>query len=63
MTLRDESEIRVRAARAWLRDGFTTPAKVDQLRRMVTPSRGRDYADQLIECMRTQWKKRSEWMT
>ena len=58
----DDKAIRIRAARAWLRDGYTTLDKVKALHRLVAASRGADYADRLREEMRQQWRSRAQWM-
>jgi len=52
----------VNAARLWLVEGYTTREKTAQLRRMVAKTRGQEYADQLLEEMRAQWRSRSQWM-
>jgi hypothetical protein len=57
-----EQQRRVMEARARLREGYTTRAKVDELCRRVAAKRGQAAADQLREDMRAQWKTRAEWM-
>lgn len=49
-------------ARDWLRDGYTTPEKVEHLMDMVGKKRGNTAAQALKEEMRRQWKRRAEWM-
>lgn len=48
-------------AREWLRRGYTTRAKVDQLVARIEAKRGREAASQLREEMRKQWSRRDEW--
>lgn len=64
MTSSDEQEQqrRVMEARARLREGYTTRAKVDELMLAVAKRRGQAAADQLREDMRAQWLTRSEWL-
>jgi phenylacetate-coenzyme A ligase PaaK-like adenylate-forming protein len=50
-------------ARHWLRLGHTNEAMVDELREKITAKRGAAAAERLIEEMRRQWKRRSEWLT
>jgi hypothetical protein len=59
----EESDIRVRAARLWLGDGYVTREKIAKLRRLLISSRGPQYADEMIAEMRTQWSTRPTWMT
>lgn len=59
----EEHAIRIRAARLWLSEGYTTAEKVRELHRAVAATRGTAYADALREEMRTQWRRRREWMT
>jgi hypothetical protein len=57
-----DKQRRVLEARARLREGFTTRAKVDELVIRVAKKRGQHAADQLREDMRAQWKIRHEWV-
>ncbi|MGN6654731.1 MAG: DUF7696 family protein [Rhodanobacter sp.] len=57
-----ETQRRVLEARARLREGYTTRAKVDELCRRVAAKRGQAAADQLREDMRMQWRTRQQWM-
>lgn len=58
----DEASIRIRAARLWLSEGYTTPEKVRTLHRTLAASRGQDYADAMRDEMRAQWRTRAEWL-
>ena len=58
-----EQQRRVMEARARLREGYTTRAKVDELMTAVAKRRGQWAADQLREDMREQWRTKHEWMT
>jgi hypothetical protein len=57
-----ELQRRVMEARARLREGYTTRAKVDELMLAVARRRGQAAADHLREYMREQWKTRAQWM-
>jgi hypothetical protein len=50
-------------ARDWLRRGYTTPAKVEQLLTLIEQKRGPHAAHDLRAEMRRQWARRREWMT
>lgn len=50
-------------ARDWLRRGYTSGAKVDELMTLIEKKRGHAAAHELREEMRRQWTRRSEWMT
>lgn len=56
-----ELQRRVLEARARLREGFTTPDRVDDLVRRVAKKRGERSADQLRQDMREQWRIRRTW--
>lgn len=43
-------------ARDWLRKGYTTPARVDELLGRIARKRGAAAADRLREEMRRQWR-------
>lgn len=57
-----EHQRRVLEARARLREGYTTRARVDDLCRRVAAKRGQAAADQLREDMRAQWHTRQQWL-
>lgn len=49
-------------AREWLRRGYTTADKIEELKKLITSKRGSAAAEALIEEMRRQWRRRAEWM-
>ncbi len=49
-------------AREWLRRGYTTADKIDELKKLITSKRGSAATEALIEEMRRQWSRRAEWM-
>lgn len=53
---------RVTEARAWLRDGYTSAGKVDDLIRRIALKRGQVAADRLRQDMREQWRTRRDWL-
>ena len=58
-----QSDVRRREAEAryWLKQGYITEAKVNELMPRVAAKRGRAAADQLRDDMRAQWKIRTTW--
>jgi len=48
-------------ARDWLRRGYTTTQRVAELQELITSKRGAAAARCLVEEMRRQWQRRSEW--
>ena len=48
-------------ARYWLRQGYTTPEKIAELRQRLK-QRGPQALDLLVEEMRRQWKRRADWL-
>lgn len=57
-----ELQRRVMEARGWLRDGYTTMEKVDELMHRITKKRGPAAAEQLRHDMREQWRCRGTWL-
>jgi hypothetical protein len=57
-----ELQRRVLEARARIREGFDSKAKVDELCARVAKKRGQLAADRLRDDMRQQWKIRGTWM-
>jgi hypothetical protein len=57
-----ELQRRATEARAWLRDGYTTAEKVDELMARIAKIRGQRAADTLRQDMREQWRCRHAWM-
>ncbi|WP_419186691.1 DUF7696 family protein [Stutzerimonas stutzeri] len=49
-------------ARYWLRRGNTTPEKVAELKETLYKKRGEAAVTRLVEEMRRQWGRRSEWL-
>lgn len=49
-------------ARDWLRRGYTSKGKVDQLIESIASKRGRAAAEELRQDMREQWSRRSQWL-
>lgn len=48
--------------RYWLRQGYTTPDQITELRTLLS-RRSAAALEQLIEEMRRQWRRRAEWLT
>lgn len=49
-------------ARTWLRKGYCTPERIQELRDLVRPKRGEAAKQRLVEEMRRQWLRRDEWL-
>jgi len=49
-------------ARTWLRKGYTSQEKVAELEKLLAAKRGKTAAQAVIEEMRRQWVRRSEWL-
>lgn len=62
MTASDETKRRICEARSWLRQGYTTAEKVDELMARIRRHRGDAAADELRHEMRRQWADRSSWL-
>lgn len=55
-------QLRACEARYWLRKGYTTQERVDELREFLHKKRGTNAIELLIEEMRNQWRIRSLWI-
>jgi hypothetical protein len=53
---------RICEARYWLREGYTTPERVEDLLERIRKRRGGAAAEQLRTDMRAQWVTRAEWL-
>lgn len=63
MSEQDQGQQRlVFEARHWLSRGYTSKEKVAELEAMLRKKRGAKAVELLIEEMRRQWPKRSEWL-
>lgn len=49
-------------ARTWLRKGYCTPERIQELTELIAKKRGNASAERLVEEMRRQWSRRREWM-
>jgi len=50
-------------ARTWLRKGYNTLERIQELTLMIAKKRGQASAERLVEEMRRQWRRRAEWLT
>jgi len=50
-------------ARTWLRKGYDTPERIEELTELITKRRGQASAERLVEEMRRQWRLRADWLT
>jgi len=48
-------------ARTWLRAGYTSPARIAELRAKLSNHRSAEAIEQVVEEMRRQWTRRAEW--
>ncbi|OLU22544.1 hypothetical protein BVH03_25125 [Pseudomonas sp. PA15(2017)] len=49
-------------ARDWLRRGYSTPDRIEELTELIAKRRGAGAAAELVAEMRRQWQHRNEWM-
>lgn len=49
-------------ARTWLRKGYSTPERIQELTELISKKRGHASTERLIEEMRRQWSRRREWI-
>jgi len=49
--------------RTWLRKGYASPERIEDLRALIAKKRGQAGAEKLIEEMRRQWRRRAEWLS
>lgn len=49
-------------ARTWLRKGYTTAERIEELTELIAKRRGTASASRLVEEMRRQWKRRADWL-
>ena len=50
-------------ARTWLRNGYDTPERIQELTEPITKRRGAASAERLVEEMRRKWRQRADWLT
>lgn len=55
-------QLRACEARYWLRKGYSTPDRIDELRAELHKKRGTNAIETLIEEMRRQWRTRKDWL-
>lgn len=58
----DEQFRRECEARHWIREGYFSAARVDELMERISKRRGAEAASALREEMRRQWQRRTEWL-
>lgn len=58
----DEDYRRECEARSWIKQGYYTQSRVDDLIKRIAQHRGQEAAAALRAEMRTQWKQRSNWL-
>lgn len=49
-------------ARTWIRKGYISPERIQELRALISSKRGAQAADKLIQEMRRQYGRRKEWL-
>jgi len=50
-------------ARTWLRKGYDTPERIQELTELIAKRRGAASAGRLVEEMRRQWRCGADWLT
>lgn len=58
----DEHHRRECEARSWIRQGYFTARRVEELMQRIERHRGREAAASLHAEMRRQWTRREEWL-
>lgn len=58
----DEAYRRQCEARSWIKQGYFTASRVEDLMQRIERHRGPEAAAALREEMRLQWKRREEWL-
>ncbi|MFB8831865.1 hypothetical protein ACE0DR_27240 [Azotobacter sp. CWF10] len=49
-------------ARYWLRKGYRSVERIEELREFIGKRRGPATVERLVEEMRDQWRRRQEWL-
>lgn len=49
-------------ARTWLRKGYDSPERIEELTELISKKRGAASAVRLVEEMRRQWRLRADWL-
>lgn len=49
-------------ARTWIRKGYSSPERIQELSALISSKRGTQAADKLIQEMRRQYGRRKEWL-
>jgi hypothetical protein len=49
-------------ARTWLRKGYTSLERIEELTELIGKRRGAASASRLVEEMRQQWRRRADWL-
>lgn len=58
----DEDHRRECEARSWIKQGYFTASRVEELMQRIAQHRGAQAAAVLREEMRRQWSRRGEWL-
>lgn len=62
MDTQSEKWRRETEARYWLRRGFTSRARIVELRELISSKRSQVATETLLADMREQWRRRAEWL-
>lgn len=49
-------------ARTWLRKGYSTPERIEELAELIGKKRGATAVERLVQEIRRQWKRRADWL-
>lgn len=58
----DGQHMRECEARYWLNQGYISEEKVGELKERLAKQRGAQAVEALVEEMRSQWRRRYEWL-
>ncbi|MDK4198611.1 hypothetical protein QKY98_05695 [Pseudomonas sp. HR1] len=62
MTIDNRQQLLEAEARTWIRKGYISPERIQELSALISSKRGAQAADKLIQEMRRQYGRRKEWL-
>lgn len=62
MTIDNRQQLLEAEARTWIRKGYCSPERIQELSALISSKRGTQAADKLILEMRRQYGRRKEWL-
>lgn len=62
MTIDNRQQLLEAEARTWIRKGYISTERIQELTALISSKRGAQAADKLIQEMRRQYGRRKEWL-